>query len=122
MVDETCSFYREFDIGLLVWDSSPSSVMLVVNEENGVCGMKCVELLPRTKQHVIFCLYRTFREPFVEFTKYNLIVRGYGRLHHGRPWPSSFWQIPLFLMKGLVHAFCRSIMVFFGCDQVMDNN
>ena len=92
--------------------------MLVVNEENGVCGMKCVELLPRTKQHVIFCLYRTFREPFVEFTKYNLIVRGYGRLHHGRPWPSSFWQIPLFLMKGLVHTFVILLWFSFGVTKL----
>ena len=62
LVDGTCPFYREFDMGLLVWDFSPSWVMLVVNEENGVCGTKCVEFLPRTKQHVMFCLCRTFGE------------------------------------------------------------
>ena len=109
-------------MGLLVWDSSPLWVILGVNEENGVCGTKCMEFLPCTKQRVMFCLCRTFGEPFVEFTKYNLIVRGYGCLHHSCPWMSSFWQIPIFLMKGLVHAFCHSIVVFFGCGQVMDDN
>ena len=78
LVDETFSFYRVFDVGLFVWDPSSSWVMLVVNEENGVCGTKCVEFLPRTKQCVTFCSCRTFGESFVEFTKYNLIVHGYG--------------------------------------------
>ena len=78
--DGTCSFYREFDMGLLVWDLSPSWVILVVNEENGVCGMKCMEFLPRIKQRVVFCLCRTFGEFLVEFTKYNFIVLGYVRL------------------------------------------
>ena len=65
---------------LLVRDSSPSWVMLVVNEENGVCGTKCMEFFPRTKQRVMFCLCRTFGEFHVEFTKYNLIGHGYGCL------------------------------------------
>ena len=38
LVHGTYSFYRELDVDLLVRDSSPSWVMLVVNEENGVCG------------------------------------------------------------------------------------
>ena len=50
----------------------------MVNEENGVCGMKCIEFLPRTKQCVMFCLCRTFGEFLVKFTKYNLIDHGYG--------------------------------------------
>ena len=41
-------------------------------EENGICGMKCMEFLPRTKQRVMFYLCRTFVEFLVEFTKYNL--------------------------------------------------
>ena len=49
-------------------------------EENGVCGTKCTEFLPCTKQRVMFCLCRTFGEFLVEFTKYNLIVHGYSRL------------------------------------------
>jgi len=96
--------------------------MLVVNEENEVCGTKCMEFFPHTKQCVMFCLCRTFGEILVEFTKYNLIVHGYGHLQHGCPWTSSFWRILLFLMKGLVHALCHSAVVFLGCDQVVDNN
>ena len=80
LIDGTCSFYREFDVGLLVWDPTPLWVMLVVNEENGVCGTKCIEFLPHAKQCVMFCLGRTSGEFLVEFTKYNLIVHGYGRL------------------------------------------
>ena len=80
LIDGTYSFHREFDVGLLVWDPSPSWVMLVVNEENGVCGTKCMEFLPCVKQRVVFCLYRTFGEFLVEFTKYSLIIHGYGRL------------------------------------------
>jgi len=80
LVDRTCSFYREFDVGLLVWDPSPLWMMSVVNEENGVCGTKCMEFLLRTKQRVMFCLCRTFGEFLVEFTMYNLIVHGYSRL------------------------------------------
>ena len=86
LVDGTCSFYREFDVGLLVWDLSPSWVILVVNEENEICGTKCMEFLPCIKQCVVFCLCRTFGKflcriyQVVEFTKYNFIVHGYGRL------------------------------------------
>ena len=38
LVDGTCSFYREFDVGLLIWDPSPSWVMWVVMKKMG-----CVE-------------------------------------------------------------------------------
>lgn len=49
LVDGTCSVYREFVVDLLVWDPSPPWVMLVFNKENGVCGTKCVKLLPCNK-------------------------------------------------------------------------
>ena len=74
-------FYRDFDVGLLVWDLSLSWVILVVNEENGVCGTKCMEFLPCVKQHVVFYLCRTFGEFLVEFTEYNFIVHAYGHLN-----------------------------------------
>ena len=45
--DGTCFFYREFDVGLLVWDLSPSWVILVVNEDNGIYGTNYVKLFPR---------------------------------------------------------------------------
>jgi len=41
--------FIDFDVGLLVWDLSPLWVILVVNEENEICGTKCMEFLPRVK-------------------------------------------------------------------------
>ena len=74
-------FYRDFDVGLLVWDLSPSWVILVVNEENGICGTKCMKFLPHVRKCVVFYLCRTFREFLVEFTEYNFTIHAYGRLN-----------------------------------------
>ena len=88
-------FYRDFDVSLLVWDLSPSWVVLVVNDENGVCGTRCMKFLPRIKQRVVLCLCRTFREFLVEFTKYNFIVHGYDRLDKliHKELPSSYFSV-----------------------------
>ena len=68
-------------MGLLVLDLSLLWVMLLVNEENGVCGMECMEFLPCVKQHVVSYICRTFEEFLVEFIKYNFIVYAYVRLN-----------------------------------------
>ena len=61
-------FYKDFYVSLLVWDLSPSWVMLVVSEENGICGTECMEFLPRVKQRVMSYICRTFGEFLVELS------------------------------------------------------
>ena len=61
-------------MGLLVQDPPPSWVMLVVNKENRLYGVKYVEFLPCIKQCAIFCLCETNGRFSTKFTKYHLVV------------------------------------------------
>ena len=42
--------------------------MVVVNEENGVCGVECVEFFPCIKICVAFCLCETFKGFSIKYT------------------------------------------------------
>ena len=115
-----CSFYRELDVGLLVW----------IHHHHGWCWwlMEYVKWSARNSFHVLkatcrVCLCGTFGGLFVEFTKYNLVVHGSSRLWI-KPSIENFLQTRLFCYTrmGIVHAYSHSWMVFFGRGQVMDDN
>ena len=101
--------FIDFDMGLLVWDLSPLWVILVVNEENGICGTKCMKFLPHVRQHVVFYLCRIFGEFLVEFTEYNFIIHAYGGLNQlvHEELPSSYHLV----INGCV--FSRSQMTWY---------
>ena len=67
-------FYRELVVGSTCLDPPPSWMMLVVNKENWLYGVKCVEFFPRIKQRVMLCLCEANGVFSAEFTKYNLVV------------------------------------------------
>ena len=119
-VNGICSFYRELDVGLLVW----------IHHHHGWCWwlMEYVKWSARNSFHELratcrVCLCGTFGGLFVEFTKYNLVVHGSSRLWI-KPSMENFLQTRLFCYTrmGIVHAYSHSWMVFFGRGQVMDDN